>query len=102
MNTEELFSNLTYAEEMHKAESELSAFISAVTQLCGPEQARLATEDWLDESASMDSPPRSTSRDWRTVTIAASARLASQLSVAVHHQMSCYSVDDPSRHISDS
>jgi hypothetical protein len=30
----------------------------AVTELCGPEQARLSAEDWLDESELIDSPPR--------------------------------------------
>ena len=55
MNTEESFSNATYVDQMHIAEGELSAFISAVTQLFGPEQARLAAEDWLDESELADS-----------------------------------------------
>src|ERR1019366_2449047 len=82
MNTEESFSNSTYTDEMHVAERELSAFIGAVTQLFGPEQARLAAEDWLEESGLVDSPPRSTSRDWRAVTVAASARLANRLNVA--------------------
>jgi hypothetical protein len=49
----------------------------------GSEQARLAAGDWLDESELMDSPPRSTSRDWRAVTVAASARLADRLNVGV-------------------
>ncbi|MGD0598546.1 MAG: hypothetical protein ABR988_01910 [Terriglobales bacterium] len=89
MNTEESFSNATYVDQMHIAEGELSAFISAVTQLFGPEQARLAAEDWLEESELselVDSLPRSTSRDWRAVTVAASARLANRLNVALHHR----------------
>jgi hypothetical protein len=65
---------------------QLAAFIEAVTELFGLEQARLSAEDWLDESELMDSPPRSTSRDWRAVTVAASARLASRLTVASHHR----------------
>ena len=64
---------------MHRKESELSAFIGAVTESFGPDVAKLSAEDWLDESELMDSPPRSTSRDWRAVTVAASARLASRL-----------------------
>jgi hypothetical protein len=68
--------------QMHIAERELSAFIRAVTQLFGSEEARLSAEDWLDESELMDSPPLSTSRNWRAVTIAASARLANRLAVA--------------------
>src|ERR1700678_3540214 len=82
MNTEESFGNSTYEDQIHLAERELTAFILAVTELFGPEQARLSAEDWVDESDLMDSPPRSTSRDWRAVTVAASARLASRLTVA--------------------
>jgi hypothetical protein len=50
---------------MHIAERELSAFIGAVTQLFGPEEAKLSAEDWLNESELMDIPPRSMCRDWR-------------------------------------
>ena len=82
MNAKELFSTSAYADQMHMAERELGAFLSAVTKLFGPEQARLAAEDWLDEAEEMDSPPRSTSRDWRTVTVAASARLANRIASA--------------------
>jgi len=78
----DLFSNSIYDDEMRKAERELSAFISAVTELFGSEQARLSTEDWLDESELIDSPPRAEQRSWRAVTIAASARLANRLNVA--------------------
>ena len=88
MNDSELFSNSIYVDQTHLAERELSAFISAVTELFGPEQARLSTEDWLEESELMDSPPRSTSRDWRSVTIAAAARLANRIDAALHRQMS--------------
>jgi hypothetical protein len=86
MNTEESFCNSTYGNQIHMAEGELSAFISAVTQLFGPEQARLSVEDWLDESESMDRPPLSTSQNWRAVTIAASARMANRLAVAQHRR----------------
>lgn len=83
MNEHESFSDLAYEEQTHLAERELSSFIAAVTELYGPEQARLSGNDWLDESDSMDSPPFSTERDWRAVTIGASARLASRLAVNV-------------------
>jgi len=76
MDKEESFCNSTCEDQINMAERELSAFIRAVTELFGPERARLSTEDWLDESERMDSPPRATSRDWRAVTVAASARLA--------------------------
>jgi len=79
MNSEESFSNATCEDALHLAESELTAFIGAVTQLFGPAQARLSAEEWLDESDLVDSLPRSTSRDWRAVSVAASARLARRL-----------------------
>ena len=75
MNTEEPFSDSIYEEQTHLAERELSAFIRAVTELYGPEHAKISEKDWLDESELMDSPPLSTNREWRAVTIAASARL---------------------------
>jgi len=93
MNTEESFSNSNYTDEMQVAERELSAFISAVTELLGPEQAELSTEDWLHESELIDSPAQSTSRDWRAVTIAASARLANRLTVALHRTRLVASTD---------
>jgi hypothetical protein len=71
MNTEESFDNSTYTDQIHLAERELASFIGAVTGLFGPEQAKLSAEDWLEESELIDSPPRSTSRDWQSVTIAA-------------------------------
>ena len=83
MNEHESFSDLPYEEQTLLAERELSSFIAAVTELYGPEQARLSEKDWLDESDSMDRPPFSTERDWRAVTIGASARLASRLAVNV-------------------
>jgi len=79
MITKQSFSNSTFAEQTQMAERELSAFISAVSELLGPEQAELSAVDWLDESELMDSQRGSTSRDWRAVTIAASTRLANRL-----------------------
>ena len=74
---------MIYDEQTHLAERELSSFIAAVTRLYGPEQASLSAKDWLDESDSMDIPPFSTERDWRSVTIAASVRLANRLNVTL-------------------
>jgi hypothetical protein len=82
MNSDEAFDNSTCAEQIHLAERELASFIGAVKELFGPEQALLSGDDWFDESDLMNSPFRSTSRDWRAVTVAASARLASRLTVA--------------------
>ena len=78
----ESFSDSTYEAQTRLAERELSSFVSAVTKLYGPEQARLAAQDWLDQSELIDSPPWSTGRNWRAVTIAASARLANRLNMA--------------------
>jgi hypothetical protein len=86
MNDNESFSTSMYQDQTHLAERELASFIRSVTELFGPEQARASTEDWLDEAESMDTPPRSTARDWRAVTIASSARLASQIDAARYRQ----------------
>ncbi len=82
MNNEESFDSLTYADQVHLAERELASFIGAVKELFGPEQALLSADDWLDESELMDCAPRSISRDWRAVTVAASARLANRVTGA--------------------
>ncbi|HET6842856.1 MAG TPA: hypothetical protein VFK06_14445 [Candidatus Angelobacter sp.] len=79
MNTKESFSNSIFKEQMQVAKREFLAFISAVKELLGPEQAELSAVDWLDESELMDSQDGSARRDWRAVTIAASARLANRL-----------------------
>ena len=79
MTASDSFSDSIYEEETRLSERELSSFIAAVTKLYGPEQAKLSAEDWLDESEVMGSPPRSEERDWRAVTIAASARLANRV-----------------------
>jgi hypothetical protein len=81
MSERDSFSELVYEQQTHVAERELFSFVAAVTELYGPEQAGLAEEDWLEESELMDSPPRSEVRDWRSVTIAASARLAGRVKV---------------------
>ena len=82
--TREFFSNSICKEQMQMAEREFSAFISAVKELHGPEQAQLSAVDWLDELELMDSQPGSTNRHWRAVTIAASARLANRLNAGSH------------------
>jgi hypothetical protein len=93
MRTKESFADSICKEQMQMAEREFSAFISAVKELRGPEQARLSAVDWLDESESMDSQPGSTSRDWRAVTIAASARLANRLNAGPHDRSFAEHVD---------
>ncbi len=93
MNNEESFDYLTYADQVHLAERELASFIGAVKELFGPEQALLSADDWLDESELMDGPPRSTSRDWRAVTVAASARLANRVTAARDRRSPAKSTD---------
>ena len=74
----------TFAKLTTMAERELGAFICAVTELFGSEQARLAAEDWLDELLLMETLLGLTSRDWRSITIAASARLANRVNASSH------------------
>src|SRR6266478_3455051 len=64
------------ADLMVIAERELGAFIRAVTELFGPEQARLAAEDWVDELELMDTLPGPTRCD---LGLAASAQLLRRL-----------------------
>jgi hypothetical protein len=71
---------------MSMAERELGAFMTAVTELWGPEEARIAADHWLDELESMDRIPGLTSREWRLITIRAAARVASRLTQLGHRQ----------------
>jgi len=70
--------NSICAEPIIRAERELSAFFSAVAELFGPEQAMLAAKDWLQQLEGMKNLPTST-RDWRLMSIEASARLAKRV-----------------------
>jgi hypothetical protein len=94
MNQHESFSSSTYEEQTHLAERELSSFVAAVTKLFGPDEAKVAADDWLDESDLMDSPPRSEDRDWRAVTIAASARMADRADAARYRRQSAIARSD--------
>jgi hypothetical protein len=88
MNDNGSFSPSNFEDQSHLAERELASFIGSVRDLFGPEQARASTDDWLDEAELLDAPPRSTARDWRAVTIAASARLASRIDAPHYRQKS--------------
>jgi hypothetical protein len=85
MDDKELFFEPVYEQQTHMAERELSAFIGAVTELFGPEQARASAEDRLEESELTDSPPVDEEK-LAFGTIAASARLAERLNAAEHRQ----------------
>lgn len=64
------------------AERELAAFLCAVTESYGPQQAALSAEDWLAELECLDAQFGLTELDWRRVTVAAAARLAHRLTFA--------------------
>jgi hypothetical protein len=75
-----------YDQQTELATRELSAFVGAVRQLYGPEQAQISAQDWLEALDVMDSPPLSTARDWRAVTVAASARLAARIDTSEYRR----------------
>ena len=66
------------AQQLALAEKELSAFITAVHQLFGPEQSWQAGNIWIEELERMDWPSEAPVIDWRKVTIAAAGRLANR------------------------
>jgi hypothetical protein len=63
------------AQHLASAERELSAFVTAVHQLFGAEQAWRAADSWIEE-LERDWPSEAPVIDWRKVTIAAAGRLA--------------------------
>jgi hypothetical protein len=62
------------------AERELSAFISAIDNLFGAEQAHKSALDWIEELELMDWPSGESAPDWRRATLSASARLGTLMS----------------------
>jgi len=74
-------SNSLCADLKMRAERELSAYFSAVTQLFGSEQAELSAEEWLNELIESDALPTS-AREWQSITAKVSVRLASRVGVA--------------------
>jgi len=93
MKPDESLGDSTCADQIPLAERELASFIGAVRDLFGPEQALLSAEDWLDGYELKDSPLRFTGRDWRAVTVAASARLANRVTVARNHRTPAAPID---------
>jgi len=55
-------------------ERELAAFIRSVTELFGTEQARFATEDWLEAVTLLNCDSPQPSYSWRLVTISATTQ----------------------------
>lgn len=70
------FSKSIEGDKVLLAERELASFLRAVTLLFGTEQASLSAQDWLNESERLEGHVDRGERDWRSVTIAASVRLA--------------------------
>ena len=66
------------------AKKELSAFIRAVDELFGAEQARQSALDWIEELEHMDWPTGESVPDWRRATVGASARLGVLFSGSGH------------------
>jgi len=58
-----------------RGEQELGAFLRAVTELFGEEQAELSAEDWMREAVTIDRFTAST-REWRRIPLNVTARLS--------------------------
>jgi hypothetical protein len=65
-----------------RVEKELGAFARAVNKLFGSAHVGQSIEYWVEEFESMDWPDGGAIPDWRRVTIAAAARLASRVEEA--------------------
>ena len=61
------------------AERELNSFVNSVAGLIGPGASRSLSELWLAELACMEYIPGSEGFSWRSVSLSASVKLASQL-----------------------
>ena len=70
---------------MNIAQRELGAFMSAVSEVYGFEEAMLAAGDWLNVFEATDELPGFAISDWRRITIAAAERLANRLSATGNH-----------------
>jgi len=64
-------------DAVSEPERELNRFIDSMTSLIGPGLSRSLTELWLDELACMECIRGSEGFNWRSVSVSASARLAS-------------------------
>jgi hypothetical protein len=66
-------------ECLSEPERELRGFIHSMASLVGPGADQSLTELWLDELACMDCIPDPHSAAWRSVSLAASVKLASRM-----------------------
>jgi hypothetical protein len=69
----------TIADLLLTAERELASFYEAIEKRYGPEEARKAAHDWIDEVMTMDWPVDGVLPNWRRVTIVAADCLASRV-----------------------
>jgi hypothetical protein len=67
------------ADLLLTAERELASFYGAIERRYGPEEARKAAHDWIDEVETMDWPEDGILPNWRRVTIVAADCLASRV-----------------------
>jgi hypothetical protein len=67
------------ADLLITAERELAAFYRAVVRRYGPEEARKAARDWIEEVETMDWPVDGAIPNWRHATIVAADSLASRV-----------------------
>jgi hypothetical protein len=67
------------ADLLRTAERELAAFYTAVVGRYGPEEARRAAYDWIEEMETMDWPLDGAIPNWRRVSIAAANCLAHRI-----------------------
>jgi hypothetical protein len=72
-------SDALIADLLRTAERELSAFYTAILRRYGPEEARRAAYDWIEEMETMDWPLDETVPNWRHVSIAAANCLSSRV-----------------------
>lgn len=78
------------------AERELAAFYKAVSELFGPEQARLSTAEWIDELRSTNWPAEPGVSDFHRITTAASATLAHRNRSGIRMRSAGFRVDTSS------
>jgi hypothetical protein len=67
------------ADLLLTAERELASFYEAIKKGYGPEEARKAAHDWIEEVETMDWPAEGTIPNWRHVSIVAADCLASRV-----------------------
>jgi hypothetical protein len=68
--------------DLRTAERAFGAFYTAVLRTYGPEEARAAACDWIEALETTACGSGTESEDWRAVTVAAAACLASRISNA--------------------